>query len=81
MSFCPVCKANHDPRMPCFSRTEEILWEADIHPKRQMSQKEFKATVHKANRSLVALLIILGAAVPLGILIGAIIGKIKHMVH
>lgn len=82
MSFCPKCGVHHDPNMPCFDRTEEILRDAGIHKKNQMSREEFKSTVQKANRSLIVLLLILAAAIPLGILLaGAIISKIKEMLH
>jgi hypothetical protein len=81
MSFCPKCGIHHDPNMPCFDRTEEILRDAGIHKKKQMSGREFKSTVEKANKSLIVLLLILAAVIPLAILVGEITARIKQMMH
>ncbi len=80
MSFCPKCNVHHDPSMPCFNRTEEILRDIGIQRKR-MSQKEFKTTVQKTNRGLIVVMLIFIGGIPLGILVGAIMERIKQMMH
>lgn len=82
MSFCPICGAHHDPEMPCFDRTEEILRDAGIHKKRKSSAKEFKRTVQEANKSLLILLLILVVGVPIAcVIVGTILGQIEHLIH
>jgi lipoprotein NlpI len=57
VSFCPVCGAHHDPKMPCADRASELLRDVGIEQK-PMAKKELKSTIKKANRSLVVLLIV-----------------------
>ncbi len=68
MSFCPVCGAHHDPKMPCADRAGELLRDAGIERK-PMAKKELQRTVKKANRSLVILLIVVLSLFPLTIIL------------
>lgn len=57
MSFCPVCGAHHDPKMPCADRAGELLRDVGVKAK-PMAKKELKKTIKKANRGLVVILIV-----------------------
>ena len=61
MPFCPICKGDHDPDVPCFGRGySQALRDAGIPEKRRrMSRKKFRQTVRRANRSLMGLLLII----------------------
>jgi lipoprotein NlpI len=56
MSFCPVCGAHHDPKVPCADRAGELLRGAGIEPE-PMTEEELKETVGTANRSLAVIII------------------------
>jgi uncharacterized protein len=49
MSFCPICGANHDPKMPCFDRAGEILRDLGIPKKKQTSRRHSKTTLRKSH--------------------------------
>ncbi len=57
MSFCPVCGAHHDPKIPCADRAGELLRDAGIKPK-PMGKKELQKNIKKANRGLMILIVL-----------------------
>jgi len=76
MSFCPVCGAHHDPKIPCADRAGELLRDAGIEPK-PMAEKELKKTIKKANRSMVIFLIVVLSLLLLTVLVAELISKLK----
>ncbi|HAM51849.1 MAG TPA: hypothetical protein DCP92_14620 [Nitrospiraceae bacterium] len=72
MSFCPVCGAHHDPKMPCADRAGELLRDAGIEP-RAMGKKELKTTIKKANRSMVIILILVLSFLLLTVLVAKLV--------
>lgn len=56
MSFCPVCGAHHDPKVPCADRAGEILPGAGIETE-HMAEEELKETIRRANRGLAVIII------------------------
>lgn len=66
--FCPICKTYHDPNVVCTDRTGELLRAAGIEPK-PMNDKELKETVKKADRSMLIILVVLLAAILLGVIL------------
>ncbi len=72
MSFCPVCGTHHDPAFPCADRAGELLRDAGIEPK-PMTEKEFKRTIKKANRSMLVFLIVVLSLLLLTVLIAEVI--------
>ncbi len=68
MSFCPVCGAHHDPKMPCADRAGELLRDVGVNPA-PLGKKKLNKTIKKANRSLVVLLFVVLSLFFLSILI------------
>ena len=71
MSFCPICKGNHDPDVSCGDLSGRILKGAGIQKRSTVSQKEFRETVRKANRWLLIILLAFAAMGALAIWIAS----------
>jgi hypothetical protein len=57
MAFCPICRCSHDPRYPCYDRTEEMLHKIGIDKHSQLSQKEFRIIEKRADRDMLMIAI------------------------
>ena len=65
--FCPICRTWHAPDVLCTDRTTELLRAVGIEPKPE-NEKELKETIRKADRSMLIILILIVAAILLGVL-------------
>lgn len=63
MPFCPICKGNHDPSLPCGDRTAQFLNEAGIKRQPTMSPSQFRETVRKADRFVLLLFLLLAGLI------------------
>jgi len=55
MSFCPICKRNHDPDIYCTDGTKQILRDMGIEKhSKEMPKEEFK----KLNKKAIIFLVI-----------------------
>ncbi len=81
MSFCAICGGHHDPDVPCYNLTEQVLKDAGLRGKRRTSPRQFKRIVQKTNKSLIGVLLIFLAAILIAILVGEIISRMEHFMH
>ncbi len=79
--FCPICGVRHDPDVPCYDLTSQILKDVGIREQKQKPPGDFRSVARRADRSLIIILLIFAALAPLGMLMGAIIDGIKRMLN
>ena len=72
MSFCHVCKANHDPAFPCYDRTAELLRDAGMGGKGKASRVQGQAAQDQGERMLIWIVVASVALVGLAFLVMAL---------
>ena len=70
MVFCPICKANHDPSLPCGDRTAQLLNEAGIDRQPAMTPSQFRETARKVDRFVLLFLLVLAGLAAVVVLLG-----------
>ena len=75
MPICPIRRANHDPGMLCIDRTSEVLRDIGLERQPNMSKQEFRAASHKADRTMIVVLLIFVGLICLSIALSAFFSK------
>lgn len=59
MSFCPICKRNHDPDLNCLDGTSQTLRDMGIKKSKEMPKEEFKKLSKKVTTVLIIIAILI----------------------